>query len=221
MGKILLVIAALLVLVAGAQAQQSAERERNWGLGWDDGLTVRRWLGSWELSLAAGPDDYLVKEEFWEWDSLDPEQVQGRLELPLDEREEHGWVRLRGGYGVIEQGPLQVTAFTGVTYEWIDHQERALELDSLVGDYDTFELDRFTDYWILEAGLRPSWRLHQRLTCEFSFGLRYVWADWDQTVERNWAGLETTDRSQTEGSGNSFQDFGWEGVASLGFLLWL
>ena len=147
--------------------------------------------------------------------------MQGRLELPLDEREEHGWIRLRAGRLLGRQDRFAVTAFLGVVYEWVDHQERALALDELVGEYDTFELDRFTDFWTLEAGLRPSWRLAARLSCEFSFGLRYVWEDWDQKVTMTWAGVEDPDRNLTEGSGHRFQDFGWEGVASLGFILWL
>ena len=208
------------VPVLAGPAVGDSPSEQTWGLGWDDGITLRRWLGDWELGFAAGPDDYLAKEEYWAWESLDPEQVQGRLELPLDKREEHGWVRLRAGKLLLKEDRLAVTAFLGMTYEWIDHQERALTLDELVGDYDTFELDRFTDFWVLEAGLRPSWRMADRLSCEFSFGLRYVWEHWDQTITETWAGVDEADRNFTQGRGRKFQDFGWEGVASLGFILW-
>ena len=220
-----LALLCLLIFLPGiVHADPSSGRDgadRTWGLGWDDGLTLRRWLGDWELGLAAGPDDYLMKEEYWAWDGIDPEQAQGRLELPLDEREEHGWIRWRTGRLLVRQDKFAVTAFLGLTYEWIDHQERVLALDELVGDYDTFELDRFTDYWILEAGLRPSWMLTDRLSCEFSFGLRYVWERWDQKITTTWAGIEDPDHSLTEGHGRLFQDFGWEGTTSLGFILWL
>ena len=65
MKKMALVVCALLALCSGAVAGEDIFRDLKWGLGWDDGLTVRRWLGDWELGLAARPDDYLVKEEFW------------------------------------------------------------------------------------------------------------------------------------------------------------
>jgi hypothetical protein len=220
----LLFVWLLVLTVPGGAGAEPADGDvyprPSWGLGWDDGLTLRHWLGDWEIGLAAGPDDYLVKEEYWAWDIVDPEQAQGRLELPLDERDEHGWVRLRTGRLLLQENRLQVVTFLGLTYEWIDHQERALNLDELVGGYDTFELDRFTDLWILEAGLRPSWRVSKHLSCEFSFGLRYVWENWDQTINNTWAGISGVDRNLTKGEGHSFQDFGWDGAASLSFILW-
>lgn len=219
LGALLLIFQAPVAAVAESVATGPA-CERTWGLGWDNGLTLRRWVGEWELGLAAGPDDYLVKEEYWAWELVDPDQVQGRLELPLDEREEHGWVRLKTGRRLLQDQRLEATAFVGLTYEWIDHQERALTLDELVGDYDTFELDRFTDFWVLEAGVRPSWQVSRHLTCEFSFGLRYVWENWDQKVTSTWAGIHEPDRNLTQGSGNRFQDFGWDGAGSLSFILW-
>ena len=39
-----------------------------------------------------------------------PVPVQGRLEVPIDEREEHGWVRLRGGRVLRERDALSLTA---------------------------------------------------------------------------------------------------------------
>lgn len=210
------------MLAAGlAAAGEPEPQPSRWGFGWSDGLTLRHRIAGFELGLAAGPDDYLVKEERWERIATDPANVQGQLELPLDEREEHGWVRLRAGRELRSRGALALTAFAGLSYEWIDHQERTLELEALVGDYDTFELDRFTDFWILEAGLRPSWKVTDWLTCEFSFGLRYVWEDWDQETKATWAGVEDADFTESDGTGNRFGDFGWEGVSSLGFLFWL
>ena len=221
MKKAVLLVCALAVWGGSAVAQESGMHSGSWGLGWEDGLTLRHRMGAWDLGVAAGPDDYLVKQEDRVWLSTDPESVQGRLELPLDEREEHGWVRLRAGRSLRERGRFGLAAFLGLSYEWIDHQERQLDLDALVGDYDTFELDRFTDYWILEAGLRPSWQLADWVDCEFSFGLRYVWENWDQSVTSTWAGVEQPDHTGTDGDGHRFQDFGWEGVSSLAFVFWL
>lgn len=220
MRNTLWVLCALLLATGSAVAGDRPDDRQVWGLGWSDGLTLRYCPGGWQLGLAAGPDDYLVKEEHWDRIATDPEPVQGLLELPVDEREEHGWVRFRAGHRLRSRGRLSLTAFAGLSYEWIDHQERSLELDPLVGDYDTFELDRYTDFWILEGGLRPSWRVTDWLTCEFSFGLRYVWEEWDQHTTATWAGMEESDRTSADGTGNRFQDFGWEGVSSLGFLFW-
>ncbi len=215
-----LVLVFLLGTTAAGAVGQQVEQDLDWGLGWSDGLTLRFRPGPWELDLSAGPDDYLIKEERWNAIATHPEPVQGRLEVPVDEREEHGWVRMRAGRILRQRDSLSLTAFAGLTYEWVDHQERQLELDPLVGDYDTFELDRFTDFWILEAGLRPVWQVTNWLGLEFSFGLRYVWQQWDQSATWTWAGVEAPDSSAASGTGNRFQDFGWEGISSLGFIFW-
>ncbi len=210
----------ILVSLAGPVLAQEPV-QRAWGVGWDDGLTVRGWLkGRYELSLAAGPDDYLFKDQTRLWDTAYPSALQGRLQVPQDQREEHGWVRAQVGRLVLHQDQLSVVSYLGLTYEWIDHQELRLSLDELEGDYDKFELDRFTHHWALSLGLRPAWRVTPRFTVETSFGLQFTWDSWDQTLVSSYAGGEGTQREITAGHGRSFSDFGWEGLTSLEFVFW-
>jgi len=195
--------------------------DRHWGIGWDSGLTVRYWLGGkWELALYAGPDDYLVKDEVQSWNLEDPPSLQGQLEVPRDQRDEHGWVRFQAGRLITRQKTLALVGYAGVVYEWIDHQDRRLELDSLAGDYDTLEITRFTHHWVLALGLRPSWQPADFLTIEMGFGLNFTWESWDQTMTQTWAGIEGESVMVTTGHGRSFQDFGWEGLSSLQFIFW-
>ena len=91
---------AVIMVWAGLACPAGAQEpvQRRWGFGWDDGLTLRYWLGGkWELALSAGPDDYLVKDEVRSWNLTDPPQLQGQLEIPRDQRDEHGWVRFQAG----------------------------------------------------------------------------------------------------------------------------
>ncbi len=219
-----IVLMLAVVVLGGAMAGQAlaGERpERGWGLGWDDGLTVRRWLGGrWELSVAAGPDDYLVKSETRVWRLSDPANQHGVLQVPVDNREEHGWVRGQVGYLVTRRGDLSLVGYSGLVYNWIDSQERALTLDSLVGEYDTWESDRFTERWVLTLGVRPAWRPLDFMTVEFAMGLNFIWESWDQTTERTFAGVEGADRTVDSGHSRRFEDFGWEGAASLQFFFW-
>lgn len=192
-----------------------------WGLGWDDGLTVRRWLGTdWELAVSAGPDDYLTKTEHQAWLLSEPALQQGALQVPQDNRQERGWVRAQVGRLVTRREDLALVGYTGLVYTWIDYQERSLELDSLVGAYDTWELDRFTERWVLTLGVRPSWRPAAFLTVELALGLDFVWESWDQTTTRTLAGVAGGDQTRDQGHGRSFADFGWEGASSLQFLVW-
>ena len=215
-GVVVLVILTGVTAAAGASAA-----ERTWGLGWDEGLTVRYLAaGTWEFALAAGPDDYLQKIERRSSELFDPVAWHGVLEVPSDYREEQGWVRGQIGRRLATRGNLALTAFTGLTYNWIDAQERILVLDDLVGDFDTWERDRFTERWILAAGLRPSWRPADFLTVEFAFGLRFIWESWSETSERTYAGVDGADHEELSSHGRAFGDFGWEGVSSLQFFFW-
>jgi len=204
--------------LAGEQPEPAAQ---TWGVGWDDGLTVRRWLGDrWELALSAGPDDYLVKAETQAWMQSDPALQRGVLQVPEDHRQEQGWVRAQVGHLLTRRGRLALVAYSGLTYNWIDYQERSLVLDPLVGDYDTWELDRFTERWVLTLGLRPSWRPADFVTIELAVGLNFIWESWDQTTERTLAGVETGDYTVDSGHSRSFEDFGWQGASSLQFFFW-
>ncbi len=212
----------LLMLLMPGWSQGQEMVERTWGVGWDNGLTVRTWLGGrWELAVSAGPDDYLRKEETRSWYLNAPEAQHGLLEVPQDIREEHGWVRFQAGRLIKKKNQFAVVGYGGVLYEWIVHQERSLMLQEVSNLYDTFELDRHTQRWIFTLGLRPSWQPVSFLTIEAAFGLNFVVEDWDQTTTETWAGVDGHDYQELDGHGQQFDDFGIDGMASIQIFLWL
>lgn len=217
-------LTALVVAVALGCALPAIAAERpaqKWGLGWDDGLTVRRWLASsWELALAAGPDDYLVKSESRNWIQTEPAAQHGALQVPEDHRQEQGWVRGQVGHLISRRDDMALVGYAGLVYNWIDFQERALVLNPLIGDYDTRESDRFTERWVLTLGVRPSWRPVAFLTVELALGLRFSWESWERTTDRTAAGVTDADHTVENGHSRSFEDFGWQGASSLQFLVW-
>jgi hypothetical protein len=212
----------ILVLVIPSTSLAQEKVDRKWGIGWDDGLTARMWLsGRWELAVAAGPDDYLNKVETRSWYLDTPEAQQGLLEVPEDIREEHGWVRFQLGRLLKKKDSFAVVAYGGLVYEWIVHQERTLMLHELNNNYDTFELDRHTERWILTLGFRPSWQPTSFLTVETGFGLNFIMENWDQSTNRTWSGVEGHDYQESDGHGQQFEDFGLEGMASIQIFIWL
>jgi hypothetical protein len=214
--------ALILVLLFAGLCQAQEPVDRKWGIGWDQGLTLRAWLGGrWEIALAAGPDDYLSKEETRSWFVSDPSSRQGVPEVPEDIREEHGWVRFQLGRLIKRHGDFAVAGYGGVVYEWIVHQERNLVLQDLGNGYDSFELDRNTERWVMTLGLRPSWQPTSFLTIETAFGLNFIVDNWDQTTNRTWTGVDGSDHLELDGHGQKFQDFGFEGAASVQIFIWL
>ena len=53
-----------------------------------------------------------------------------------------------------------------------------------------------------------------------AMGLNFIWESWDQVTERTYAGVTGADESVDSGHSRTFEDFGWEGAASLKFLFW-
>jgi hypothetical protein len=206
--------------LAVASADETAP-PRGWGFGWDDGLTLRRWLGAWELGLAAGPDDELIQIERSARYATDPPPFQGLVEVPQEERRESGWVRLRVGHLLRREGGLSLVVFSGLTYNWVDDQDKSWVLDPVAGGYDGVEVNRFTHRWAVDLGLRSAWSPLRWLSLEFSFGLRYAWENWDESSVVQHAGVPEVDRENRHGKANSFTDFGWEGLSSLAFIFWL
>ena len=216
----IMAIALVMVMVGSAAALDKVDR--TWGVGWDNGLTIRTWLGgTWELAVAAGPDDYLNKVETRSWYLSTPEAQQGLLEVPEDIREEHGWVRFQVGRLIKTKDQFAVIGYGGIVYEWIVHQERSLTLHELNANYNTYELDRHTQRWILTLGFRPSWQPASFLTIETAFGLNFIMENWDQTTKQSWAGVVGNDYQELDGHGQQFQDFGLEGMASIQIFIWL
>jgi hypothetical protein len=206
---------------ATAAAAEAIGADRTWGLGWDDGLTVRTWLGSWELALAAGPDDDLAQVESAAWRVDDPPEYQGLVEVPLDDRHESGWVRGQIGFRVLRHEQLALVVFTGLAYNWIDQQEKSWRIDPISGGYDGIERRRYTHRYAWDVALRPAWSPLRWLSIETSFGLRFTWENWDETRTETRAGVQGVDREVLYGEGSSFTDFGWEGLSSLAFIVWL
>ena len=207
------------LLLLGTTDVEAADRERKWGFGWDDGLTLRRWLGDWELALSAGPNDYLSKTEERIWDPSDPIDLQGALEVPADDRREEGWVRFQVGHLAATYDDFGLVVFSGLTYNWRDVQNSSTALD-YTGLYDSYDWSYFDNNWILELGLRPSWRPVEFLSIEMAYGLRFTWTDRTETKVQSLDGGLNVIRTERASDYRSFSDFGWSGLGSLKFLFW-
>ena len=219
--------AGLVILMAAVALQAAAVEtgpvERKWGLGWDEGLTARLWLGGvWELGVAAGPDDFLQDTNATEYHTgSPPEWDEARLDTYEGDRMESGFVRGQFGRLLARRGPLAVVCYTGLQYQWSDG--RFAYDREYPDDHDrnnTNAVDRDSSVWTLTLGLRPSFVVLDFLTIETAFGLEYHWFEYETT--RRWEYPETGEL-RTEyifKDGNSFEDSGWNGMASLQFFVW-
>lgn len=204
-------------------AVETGPVERRWGLGWDNGLTARLWLGGvWELGVAAGPQDYLQDSEGYAYDTgYPPEWDESESETLTADRTESGFVRVQAGRLVSRRGPLALVCFTGVQYQWSDGRseyQRDFPLDPDENYIHTSDYDAST--WTWGLGLRPSFVVLDFLTIETAFGLEYRWFTSEYVSRREYTETGQLSVESSIDDGNRFDDSGWTGMGSLQFMVW-
>ena len=218
-----MLVLALMWSVSAAFAVETGPVERKWGLGWDNGLTARLWLGGvWELGVAAGPDDFLNDQVHRTYNTgRPPTWTEEEANTHTDDRTESGFVRFQAGRLLSRRGPLALVLFSGLQYQWTDLQSNSNRID-LTDPDNSYQrvLDFDNATWTLSLGIRPSFVVLDFLTIETAFGLEYRWfkSDWVERQEYPETGQVWVDVRSDEG--NSFDDSGWNGMASLQFFIW-
>jgi len=217
---------AALVCMPAPPARGEEEFVPRWGIGWYEGICLRKLLGGgWEVGLAGGPNDRLFRSERQEWDTEYEPENQGVLQAPNDDRRESGWVRLDVGRSIWSVKRLTLCLFTAVNYTWEVEQDNSRTFSQHSERWQDRVQEEKGRTWRLWLGLRPSILLHERVTAGFHFGLEYSWdREWSHR-RSSYSGGEEEPRESGEDSSyqsDSFDLFGgWYGFGSLHFIFWL
>lgn len=223
-------IVMLLGLVAGAAtaADGGAAHPRHWAFGWDpgesgEGVTVRYLMRpGWDLSLAAGPNDFRYEEQAAQWDTAD-DVVDDGTPHDADNRQEQGWVRLAVGGRVWKDARFAVHGAGAVTYRWSVEEVRTREARTYDNpDWDWYNVRDHTerDSWWLTLGLRPSYAVTERFQVEFESGLRLRFESADNTYDTWWDTHIGTTHTERTHHDRLFQSYGRFELYSLRFIYW-
>ena len=218
-------ILALVIVFSAIQAHavETGPVDRKWGLGWDNGLTARLWLGGvWELAVAAGPNDYLTQSEDHYYDTGRPPEWNEREDITeREDKRESGFVGLQAGRLVSRRGPLALVCFSGLRYTWSDSRYSYRKIDITVPENSR---DNIRDYdistWSLSLGIRPSFIILDFLTIETAFGLYYSWNEADQVEKTVYPETGQVSLEVSSDESTSFKYTGWSGMGSLQFIIW-
>jgi hypothetical protein len=212
-----------MLLIPVPAAVETGPVERKWGLGWDEGLTARLWLGGvWELGVAAGPEDFLMDSERSEYSTgYPPEWDEYQIDSLNEERRESGFVRGQVGRLLGRRGPLAAVCYLGLQYQWSDGRSVYSTEHPLDPEMDnTLSYDSDSSAWTLALGLRPSFVVLDFLTIETAFGLEYRWFKNEFVGRREFPETGELFTESEHRDGNRFDDSGWNGMASLQFFVW-
>jgi hypothetical protein len=222
-GQVVVCMTLVAAAVSQAAAVETGPVDRKWGLGWDNGLTARLWLGGvWELGVAAGPQDYLLDSEGYDYGTgYPPEWDESESGTLSEDRTESGFVRVQAGRLVTRRGPLALVCFTGVQYQWSDGRseyQREFPLDPDENYIYSSDYDAST--WTWGLGLRPSFVVLDFLTIETAFGLEYRWFKSEHVSRKEFPETGQLSLETHLDDGNRFDDTGWTGMGSLQFIVW-
>ncbi|MFH1841683.1 MAG: hypothetical protein ABIF77_00610 [bacterium] len=223
-GRIVFTLA--VVLVCGSlslpASSHAGDSEKNWGIGWAQGITLRKCFGStWELGISGAPQDYLSNEDEYESPPDLPAEGPGYLAAQSTTRRESGWARFTVARHLLQRDRLSLAVYSGLKYNWRDGQTTQSYYQEFVSAYTREVTDEWTDEWRLILAARPSYAIRDNVTIEIEFGLSYAWQDEEVVIMNQPADSagETIRRRFSESS--SFSTYrGWEGLNSLNIIIW-
>jgi hypothetical protein len=218
---------AMAALATAAVAEPADAGLRHWAFGWDPGLsqtglTVRyRPLPDWDVSVAAGPNDYrrdLEKaSQNWE-DGVPSESGQW-----TNNREESGWVRLAAGRRFWREDRVSVSGVCSVFYTWSAQEDRYREYDTYSNPYADYVNRRYhydVDTWALGLSIRPSVRISPRMQVEFEGGLHLARSSSTNEFEKWWDSAPGYTLEQETVNTHFFRTFGGFELSYLKFIFW-
>lgn len=204
----------------GAQAGEEA-RERSWGFGWDEGLTVRHRAGPWQFGLGAGPEDRLSDRYLQNFDPDLPDSLVGGVVEQSGARIESGFVRLSVARRAAAHRTLELAGLLGLAYSW--GNESWDNRSYLAWEADWRESRRQTawDQWTVQLGARLGWQPVPFLALETEFGLSYRWYEYETESWDRWAGDPLWVRTVDTGRNQYFTDFGtYDLTSNVKIIVW-
>ncbi len=214
-------------LVAGAEEAPAAPL-RHWAFGWDpvesnSGLTVRyRFTPRWDLGVAAGPNDYRDESESRSWDSDNESSDDGALSAD-DSRREQGWVRLAAGGQFWQEGRWAVSGVGAATYTWSVEDYRRRYYQNYIGalwDYRNFRESEDNETWVITLGIRPSFRISDRMQVEAEAGLSFSRRTTEYESLTWWDSFTPTESREETSHHRDFRSYGGVELYKLKLIFW-
>jgi hypothetical protein len=207
MKTIVVWLCAFLTLSGVALAEDKEQFERKWGFGWDEGLTLRRQLGVWQIGLSAGPNDYRDDRSTDRFDPDYPDSLNGSPIQGYKVRRESGYVYLELARELVSRRNLEFSGTVGGMFNWNDFKAEEATYYVLDGETRMRIDEYFSKEWRLRVGAKLAWFVLPWLSVEKKFGLVYLWEEEDRTDwDKGRNDIEWTRdvRSQSYQSFNSF-----------------
>lgn len=220
MRRCFLSILFLLILTPGLAIAEYEPPEHRWTIGYEDGITLRRFLGeNWEVYLGGGPNDQIYEYESTIFQYPDDDIPTHYSDYEDINKSESGFVHLGVGRRLLSEKRFWLTAFINVNYNWNNYQTKYKRDYIESGEYRMQERVGHAMSTTVSLGLRPAFDITSRITLVVDFGIyfRHSTETWDETSQyynNNWS-METERVTKTN---DTVRMFGYRDIESIGLL---
>lgn len=168
---VLFVIIFFLPALAFAQFEPS---EHRWTIGYDDGLSLHRFIGdNWDIFIGGGPNDSKNEYNSLYYDVVDTFSNQLTSERTDSRKNEEGHVYLGAGRSILRDDRFWMAGVVRLRYSWSNYQNVSVQ-ESFDSDY--FRATERIGHSMntrLYLGLRPSYDLTSRITLMVKMGVYF------------------------------------------------
>ena len=192
-----------------------------WTIGYEGGITLRRFLGSkWEIYMGGGPDDFKSNRDDVSYRYPHEDGPTDSEKNYNSHKSESGFVNIGLGRKLVQENRFWLTAFINLSYNWDNYQ------DTNERDYDNSDRFRQTEsvghrmYTALSLGLRPSYDITSRIVLMADFKIYYQNLTWTEDYREDDFNGEEWEIYKYRRSGNSdnVRVTGINSISSIGFM---
>jgi len=191
--------------------------DHRWTIGYENGITVRRFLGeNWEIFFGGGPDDYKSENSNAVFRDTDEGTLYSYSDDVGESKREEGFAHLGIGRTLLRDGRFWLVGIFDVKYNWENFQSGS-ESENFVSE--NYSLSGKTGHRMITTsylGLRPSLDITRRITLMVGLGIKYT--HFTETSDR-WSVDEDSNRRNNRDtrSSNNLDVFGYGGIESVSF----
>ncbi len=196
--------------------------EHRWTLGYESGITLRRFLGeNWEIYLGGGPDDSKSESDEFSTQNQGNEPPVPHSHRVEDNKTESGYIHIGVGRQVLREDRFWLTAFLGLHYRWENFQYKSQRTTFSTDRIQLQETIGHRMATTVSLGLRPAYDISSRVFLLVRFGIHFRSStETKDTVSENFNGSQwTTESRRYSPKGDSVGLFGYSRLySSIGFV---
>ncbi len=211
----------LLVLVIYTPPPAKAEfhpSERRWTLGYESGVTLRRFFGeNWEVYLGGGPNDSLGETHESASRNVDGEFIDQYSEREEETKVEEGHVFLGTGRTLLRDQRFWMAGTLSLKYRWRNYQTSNYSENFFYESNNSQQVIGHRMTTTVYLGIRPAYDITSRITLMLGMGVYFsheteTWDKWAKDEE----GPQTKSRFSRDGNNTGL--FGYYGIRYISFI---